>query len=285
MSIVSSINTNVGKACSYTAKHWFSKSFEKAAKDPAKYAASMLVTSIVSKDAVGCVLYTTQSWNNEKIPENKRKFVAMTDLVNGVIMVGGQFAIGKLIERKFAPNIIGKNITGTFKDKDTSIETELSDKKSLNAPLSDRKIYENYIKTCKKHGDELKKLGVDLSDPKKFREIGEQVIKKYGKGSKEGKAIIAGCGLLITALATNAFVKRTVAPLMSTPIAGWIKDKYVDKPHSGHKHDAKTEAKADKKPEAKPNSDDVLLDHSTAPWNYAQSNKSDKAVFNKFTSK
>lgn len=273
MSIISSINTSVGKASGWTAEHWFAKSFEKAAKDPAKYAAAMLVTSIVSKDAVGCFLYTTQSLANKKIPEEKRKFVAALDLMNGIIMVGGQLAIGKLIERKFTPKFIGNNISGTFKDKDTGAEVILDTQKAKIAPLSDRKIYENYIKTCKKHGDKLKQLGVDISDPKKFRDIGEELIKKYGKESKQGKAIITGCGLLISALATTAFVKRTIAPLLATPAAGWFKGRFMD--------DVKKSEKTEK-PEEQPkqNLDDKLLSHEVAPWNHSNAD-GDKVTFSK----
>lgn len=267
MSMISSLNTHIGNAYGYTAKNWFAKSFEKAAKDPAKYAASMLVTSIVSKDAIGCFLYTTQSLNNKKIPEEKRKFVAALDLMNGIIMVGGQLVIGKLIERNFTPKFVGNNISGTFLDKDTSVEHAMDTKKAKRAPLSDTKIYGDYIKTYRAHEAELKKAGLDMADAQKFYAVGDELIAKYGRTSGKGKAIVAGCGLLISALATTAFVKRTVAPLISTPLAGWFKGKFMDK-HAAK--GAKPEVKADAK---KPDLDDTLLSHQTAPWNHSAESK------------
>ena len=80
------------------------KGLDLAKKDPAKFATNMLLFSIVSKDAVGCYLYTTQSLNNKKIPEDKRKFVASMDLMNGILMVGGQTIVGKmLVDKQFMP--------------------------------------------------------------------------------------------------------------------------------------------------------------------------------------
>ena len=77
---ISSINNSVGKAFGYVAEHGLSKKLEKGFKEPAKFAAAMLVTSIISKDLVGCFIYTKQSLTNEKIPEEKRGFVASLDL-------------------------------------------------------------------------------------------------------------------------------------------------------------------------------------------------------------
>ena len=42
-------------------------------KDPASATALMVVSSIIIKDGVGCYKYVTQSLNNDKIPEKKRK--------------------------------------------------------------------------------------------------------------------------------------------------------------------------------------------------------------------
>jgi len=59
----------------------------------AKIIAGVSVGSIVLKDGLGCVMYVNQSLNNKKIPEEKRKFVAALDLVNGILMVGIQIAM------------------------------------------------------------------------------------------------------------------------------------------------------------------------------------------------
>ena len=63
-------------------------------------AAKIALISTTSKDALNCYYYTTQSWNNEKIPEENRKFVALMDFMNGVLNVSIQFLMGTWVERK-----------------------------------------------------------------------------------------------------------------------------------------------------------------------------------------
>lgn len=56
--------------------------------NPAASAAVTIATvSNVTKDAVNCAYYVTQSINNERIPEDQRMFVAGLDLANGVLNV------------------------------------------------------------------------------------------------------------------------------------------------------------------------------------------------------
>ena len=73
------------------------KCIEKLSKgyqsNDAKIIAGVSVGSIVLKDGLGCVMYVKQSLNNEKIPEEKRKFVAALDLINGILMVGTQIGM------------------------------------------------------------------------------------------------------------------------------------------------------------------------------------------------
>lgn len=61
---------------------------------PTDMAATLALISTTTKDAVNCYYYTTQSLHNEKIPEEKRKFVAGLDLSNGILNVVVQFALG-----------------------------------------------------------------------------------------------------------------------------------------------------------------------------------------------
>lgn len=225
---ISSINKWAGNISEKAvSSKWLNKKFDISLNEPAKFAAAMLVTSIVSKDLVGCFLYTSQSLNNKKIPEEKRKFVAAVDLMNGIIMVGGQFLIGKIIDAKVTPKLLGKHYTGTFKDKYSGKETPINP----NAILSDDKIYGDYLNILDKNKDELKTLGMDVKkmDENSIKKIGEEIVAKVGKNSKQGKAIAVGFGILISALATTALTKRAVAPLLSTPLAGWFKGNFMDK--------------------------------------------------------
>ena len=63
-------------------------------------AATIALLSTTTKDLVNCAYYTTQSLNNKKIPEEKRKFVAGIDLANGILNVASQLTIGMYIKNK-----------------------------------------------------------------------------------------------------------------------------------------------------------------------------------------
>ena len=85
-------NSNIGK---------------KLANPKATVATAALIATVsnVSKDAVNCAYYTIQSLNNERIPEDQRKFVGALDLSNGLMNVGVQiamaFGLSKWVESIF----------------------------------------------------------------------------------------------------------------------------------------------------------------------------------------
>ncbi len=100
--------------------------------DNAKFMSMIGVTSIVLKDGLGCYLYVKQSLNNEKIPEDKRKFVAALDLANGGLMVGMQlltfFTISnRKVQDKIFNKLFGKNFTRAA-DKAMKAALQKSDK-------------------------------------------------------------------------------------------------------------------------------------------------------------
>lgn len=233
----------------------FTKPFDESLSDPAKFAAGMLVTSIVSKDAVGCVMYTYQSLHNKEIPEERRGFVASVDLVNGVVMVFGQIAAAKLIERGLAPGLFAKHFSGKLKNKDTGVTTDLTgigakeksrlfednlrntvkmlfidskDKKQIKKAEQIKKALEKTISGAGNTIDDIKKL-----DAKSANDEIEKIVKKLGErlgeGSKKFNAIELGFGIFVGAIATTALVKRTLAPLISTPLAGWVKDNILER--------------------------------------------------------
>ncbi len=78
-------------------------------------AATIAIVSGLSKDAINCYYYVTQSLKNEKIPEEKRKFVAALDLSNGILNVLTQFAIGapipKLVNKLFDTKVAKKHFS------------------------------------------------------------------------------------------------------------------------------------------------------------------------------
>jgi len=252
---------------------FLNKQFDKAVNDPAKFASSMLLTSIVSKDVVGWILYTYQSWCNKRIPEEKRKSVAALDFINGLIMVGGQILVGKVIEKRLTPGLFGKLYSGFIKDKDTNVKTEI---KGYAAKASSR-LYEDNIMTTVI--DEIKvNKNVDISKVDTSK-VAKALIKEVGQGSKRYKLFEAGFGIIVTALATTALVKRTLAPLISTPLSDWFKRKYIDK--KGAYQEQKFEAKPEDKFER-------VTETTYTPWAHnVDNNKNDlnKDQFNKTVKK
>ena len=197
------ISSITGKAISYSAKKLFAKQLEIAVQNPAKFATNMMVLSLVSKDAVNCVFYTVQSYNNKRIPEEKRKFVAALDLVQGILNVGTQLLAASLIKKHLTPALFDKYIG-----------------KKLITGLS------------KKYSEILIKKHPTL-DPVAL----QKKVKDYlGEKSSFYEAAQGGFSLIATLLATTALCKRTLVPLIATPIAGKIKEKYMsgDKGEKGN---------------------------------------------------
>ncbi len=120
--------------------------------DPEKALGLATVTSIVVKDGVGCYKYVTQSMNNKKIPEEKRKFVAALDLTNGVLMIAAQIAMffamrkysgpifNKLFKKSFNPEM-AKNIASRIRMKQVqageTVSRKLPIEKEYNKVKSD----------------------------------------------------------------------------------------------------------------------------------------------------
>ena len=114
MSMIQKIGTSIGnglaKATNYKAPTWLGEKFQ---KNPEGALAAATVTSIILKDGIGCAMYVTQSLNNKKIPEEKRKFVSALDLTNGVLMIGAQIAMFFAM-RKYSGPIFNKLFKKSF---------------------------------------------------------------------------------------------------------------------------------------------------------------------------
>lgn len=193
---ISPIERTIGKGMNYTAKNWFAGQLRKGRENPAKYAGIMLVTSLVSKDAVNCYYYVTQSLHNKKIPEEKRGFVASLDLMNGILNVVGQIGVFYLLE-KTAKNVLFKKFIGKRLDTDV----------------------------LKQHAKKV----VDGSKEKlNLEKVHQALIKNHGSGSKQYKALETGFGLFFGFIVTAAFSKRILSPLLGTPMASWYRDKFLN---------------------------------------------------------
>lgn len=234
MTKVSSFNQYVGKTMNDIAtKTFIAKSLEKGFKNPAEYAAKMMVLSFITKDAVNCALYTYQSATNEKIPEDKRGFVAALDFFNGILNVGGQMASFYLVEQFLLPKWQGKLYTGVLKDPKTNLEKDVRS----TAPLAPDVVHKDTEHVIGSKAAEIKEALKKAKDckityedvVKNTKNISDEIINKVGHAGSRGKDLATGFKIIVTALATTALVKRTLTPLIATPLASKMKDNFKSK--------------------------------------------------------
>ena len=76
-------------------------------------AVAIATVSNLTKDGVNCAYYVTQSLNNERIPEDKRKFVAGLDLANGILNVTLQALVSYGLT-KWIGNVFDKQIVPRY---------------------------------------------------------------------------------------------------------------------------------------------------------------------------
>lgn len=143
------------------------------------------VGSIVLRDAVGCYLYVTQSLHNEGIPEDKRKFVAAYDLVNGMLMMSLQVAMFfgfKKVQNKVFAKTMGKYF-------------------NRNAAKGYKSV---------------------LAKTEKFKGIGGD---DFHPGMNKYKTDIIDAFTSVTSLVASTIVaKRMLVPFISTSISDSVKD-------------------------------------------------------------
>ena len=166
--------------------------------DPEKALGIATVTSIVIKDGVGCWKYVTQSLNNKKIPEEKRKFVAALDLTNGVLMIAAQIAM-YFAMRKYSGPLFEKLF-----------------QKSFNPEMAKNIASRIRMKQVQKGESVSRKL---------------QIEKNY----KQVKSDNADVFKFIADIAAATIIgKRVIVPLIATPLAAKVKDKMEDYEHKHH---------------------------------------------------
>lgn len=225
----SSINKFVGNCMNYTARK-ASGIFERAYKQPARYVGIFMVSSFVSKDAVNCAFYTYQSATNEKIPEDKRPFVAMLDFSQGIFNVVGQIASFKFFDKLIIPRI-QSHFSGHMPDPVTNKPTVYANSRAVFAPDGVMEKTAAMVKKCESKYN----ISIDLKSAQKA------MLKEHGHTGTRAGNIVAGVGVVMTSLTTNALMKRIMSPLLATPIAGKYKE-HVDKKK---KHDPELNALID----------------------------------------
>lgn len=193
MSIISKVGTTVGtgiaKATNFKPAV---KLAERWKKDPEGTLAAATVASIILKDGIGCAMYVTQSMNNKKIPDEKRKFVAALDLTNGVLMIAAQIGMF-LAMRKYSKPIFNKIF-----------------KKSFNPIAQSNTVSRIRAKAAKANERILRKLGIEKENEK---------VKKDGLDLFKFIADIS---------AATIIGKRVIVPLIATPMASKV-EKWMEK--------------------------------------------------------
>lgn len=182
-------------------------------RDPEKALALATVGSIIAKDGIGCAMYVTQSLNNKKIPDEKRKFVAALDLTNGVLMIAAQIAMFFAM-RKYSGPIF-------------------------------EKLFQKSFNTANKL-DTISRIRM------KMAKSGEEVAKKL-KLAKEYEAVKKSAldvfKFVLDISAATIIGKRVIVPLVATPLAKTVQGKMEE--YSARKNGQAPVSSDDKKPEEK----------------------------------
>ena len=204
-SIGAAIGKGIAKSTNLKPAKWLGQKFE---KDPEKALAMATVSSIILKDGIGCAMYVTQSLNNDKIPEKKRKFVAALDLTNGVLMIGAQIAMF-LAMRKYSGPIFQKIFH-----------------KSFNKLTKANTITRMRMEDIKKGGHTCKK---------------QTIAKDYKEVEKNGLDLFK---FVVDIAAATIVGKRIIVPLVATPLAKKVEKKLDAK--KGAAHETKTQQQNEK---------------------------------------
>lgn len=172
-----------------------------AKENPARFAGRMALVSALTKDTVNCYYYYTQSKNNERIPEDKRGFVASLDLMNGFINIVAQLTVGAWLDKH------GAEWFDKFIDKKLNVNST--------------------IKIAQKLTNKIKKKHPNIS----FKDV-ENTLRKEEMLSKAGKTakwLKIGYSAVIMLIATQVIVKRIFTPLIATPLAEWYNKNILEK--------------------------------------------------------
>lgn len=155
-------------------------------RNPVGVASAIALTSIVSKDTLGCYMYVRQSLNNKKIPTEKRGFVAALDLANGVLMIlcqlGAFFTVSNdKVQKKMFDATVGKMFSHMKNKAARHYSKEFEELKDLDRTVIQKGL-EDYEKVCRN-----------------------------------------GFKFILPLVASTIIAKRMIVPFIATPVAGWVR--------------------------------------------------------------
>ena len=197
VSIMPTVINVVKKPFQVIANNKLMKTFcDKFEVTPTKMLEYTTIGSIIGKDTIGCALYVRQSLNNDKIPEEKRSFVAALDLTNGGLMILTQFlAFFTISNPKVQQKLFGKFFDHLFEK------------------------------------DMVKRMITSARNAAKNNNFGGGLTKKEAAAELEKvKKTAADMFRVISSLiASTTIAKRIVVPFLATPLAGWAQENFIDK--------------------------------------------------------
>lgn len=170
-------------------------------KDKMNIITGIGVGSIVLKDGYGCYLYVKQSLHNDKIPADKRKFVAALDLTNGGLMILTQLAMFFTISR----------------------------------PAIQKKMFKALFGKHFSRGAKKSNMGILSHQDKNFGKVsGKKFHTAYNQIEKDMSGVF---GHLVGLAASTIIAKRVIVPFIATPLADKAKAWMCrnDKPETIHK--------------------------------------------------
>lgn len=165
--------------------------------NPGEMAAKLTLWSVVTKDTVNGFLYTKQSWDNEKIPEDRRKFVAIMDGVNGILNVALQLTLTPWMNKN-ADKVFNNKLAKNF----------------------DTKMAEKIFEKLKGQGANLKQIQDRLDSAKKFSKSGMNVV-----------LTLLFAQILVKRIMTPLIATPTTSKLKSIQ-QKWVENKKTNKPNS-----------------------------------------------------
>ncbi len=143
------------------------------------------IASIILKDGVGCYMYVNQSLHNDKIPEDKRKFVAALDLANGGLMILAQILMHVTISNKIVQTKMFEKMFGKKFDRNA-----------------------------------LKMVQAVLKNTDKYKNVpSHQVAESFNKMKT---SVCDAFGSLTSLIAATTVGKRMIVPFIATPLAGKV---------------------------------------------------------------
>ena len=146
------------------------------------------IASIILKDGVGCIMYVNQSLHNDKIPEDKRKFVASLDLTNGGLMILAQILMHVTISNKIVQTKMFEKLFGKYFDRNS--------KKMMQIVLHNTEKYKNASN----------------------QDIAESFARIKG-------SVCDAFGSLTSLFAATTIGKRVIVPFIATPLAGKVEER------------------------------------------------------------